>query len=66
MDKITKILLIVISVIGLVYAQADTTIKQDSLKTEPSLKTILKDKKAVTKITPKVPTNSSKVKDLFL
>ena len=52
---------------GQIYdAQADTTIKQDSLKTEPSLKTILKDKKAVTKITPKVPTNWSKVKDLFL
>jgi hypothetical protein len=59
MNKITKILLIVIGIIGLVYAQADTTVKQDSLKA------VLKEK-SVAKITPKVPTNWSKVKDLFL
>jgi len=59
MNKIAKILLIILCITGLIYAQVDSTVKQDSLKT------ILKEK-AVTKITPKVPTNWSKVKDLFL
>ena len=68
MEKIIKIVLMMVAATALTFAQAvDTTVKVDSAAqkvaaTAPSVD----QKKAITNVRPKVPTNWSKVKDLFL
>jgi hypothetical protein len=66
MEKVIKIFLMMVAATAITFAQAvDTTAKVDSAAqkvTAPSVDL----KKAVSNVRPKVPTNWSKVKDLFL
>jgi hypothetical protein len=66
MEKIIKIFLMVAAAAALSFAQAaDTTAKVDSAAQKVAAPAV-DQKKVITNVRPKVPTNWSKVKDLFL
>ena len=70
MEKIIKIVLMMVAATAITFAQAvDTTVKVDSAAQKVAATVAapsVDQKKAITNVRPKVPTNWSKVKDLFL